>query len=64
MDEFKISEIIRTKRKTIALIIKDDATLVVKAPNKTSDKEIYEVIKKHRRWIKKHLEYISHLEKK
>ncbi|MCI4463970.1 MAG: hypothetical protein JHC30_07390, partial [Caldisericum sp.] len=28
MDEFKISEIIRTKRKTIALIIKDDATLV------------------------------------
>lgn len=64
MDEFRISQIIRAKRKTIALIIKDDATLAVKAPEKTSDEEIYEVIKKHRRWIKKHLEYISHLEKK
>ncbi|BAL80471.1 M48 family metallopeptidase [Caldisericum exile] len=64
MDEIKISQIIRSKRKTIALIINDDATLIVKAPNKTTDEEIYQVIKEHRRWIKKHIEIVKHLEKK
>ena len=39
MEEIKISEIIRSKRKTIALIIRDDATLVVKAPIRTTEKE-------------------------
>jgi predicted metal-dependent hydrolase len=63
MEDFKISEIIRSKRKTIALIISDNAKLIVKAPDKTSIEEIYEVVKRHRRWIKKHIEFVKGLPK-
>lgn len=51
--DIKIERIIRTKRKTIALQITDEATLVVKAPLHLKDDAIIEVVKRHRRWIEK-----------
>ena len=46
-----IEKIIRTKRKTIALHISDDATLIVRAPLKASEKTIMGVVLKHKEWI-------------
>jgi hypothetical protein len=47
----EIDRIIRTKRKTIALQITDDATLIVKAPFDVSDEVIMGVVFKHKEWI-------------
>ncbi len=49
--DIKIEKIIRTKRKTIALQITDDATLIVRAPFKASDESIMRVVSKHKNWI-------------
>ena len=43
--------IIRSKRRTIALILKDDGGLIVRAPLKCSDKKIEEFILKKSSWI-------------
>jgi len=51
--EIKIEKIIRTRRKTIALQITDDATLIVRAPFYVSDQIIRKVIIKHINWINK-----------
>jgi predicted metal-dependent hydrolase len=51
--EIEIYKIIRTKRKTIALQITDDATLIVKAPFGVSEKAIKNVVIKHKDWIEK-----------
>ncbi|AEE14079.1 protein of unknown function DUF45 [Thermodesulfobium narugense DSM 14796] len=53
MLDIKIEKIIRSKRKTIALLITDDATLIVKAPFGIDEKRIWEVIRKHSNWIEK-----------
>ena len=50
--DIKIDKVIRTKRKTIALQIADDATLIVRAPFNVSDEIINKVVSKHRNWIK------------
>jgi len=47
----QIDKIIRTKRKTIALQVTDDAKLVVRAPFNADDDTIIEIVLKHRRWI-------------
>jgi len=47
----KIDKIIRTKRKTIALHITDDATLIVRAPFNVNDEIIMGVVLKHEKWI-------------
>ena len=49
--DIEIEKIIRTKRKTIALHITDDATLIVRAPLKASEKTIMGVVLKHKKWI-------------
>jgi len=49
----EIEKIIRTKRKTIALHITDDATLIVRAPLHATDDLIKKVILKHKKWIEK-----------
>lgn len=49
--DIKIEKIIWTKRKTIALRITDDATLIVRAPFDVSEETITEVIFKHKKWI-------------
>lgn len=52
--EIEIEKIIRTKkRKTIALQITDDATLIVRAPFDVSEQTIKNVIIKHIKWIEK-----------
>ncbi len=47
-------KVIYSKRKTIALSIVDGG-LVVKAPLKTKDEAIEAVIRKHARWVERHL---------
>ena len=47
----EISEIIRTKRKTIALIVTTDARLIVRAPLSTPKKYIDSLIEKKSGWI-------------
>lgn len=50
-DCMDIEKIVRTKRKTIALQITDDAKLIVRAPLGMSDEKIMGVILKHKKWI-------------
>lgn len=45
--------IIRSRRRTIALEIKDDASLVVRAPKRVPHEYILEIIEQKRSWIKK-----------
>ena len=47
------TRIIRTRRKTIALIIEPDGSLLVRAPLRTSDASIFELIAKKASWIAK-----------
>jgi predicted metal-dependent hydrolase len=48
----KIDQIIRTKRKSIALIIKPDGRLVVRAPIRISNADIKHLVKQKERWIR------------
>ena len=57
--DIRVEKVIRTKRKTIALQITDDATLIVRAPFYVSDDEIMNVIYRHQGWIKKKKEEIE-----
>ena len=47
MENVKIEQIIRSKRKTIALEVTDRATLIVKVPYLVSNKTIDEIIQRH-----------------
>ncbi|RPJ26838.1 MAG: M48 family peptidase [Chloroflexi bacterium] len=49
----KVDQIVRSKRKTLALIVKPDGSLVVRAPLRVSEKSIREFIEHHAEWIKK-----------
>ena len=44
-------EIVRSKRKTIALVVDSNATLIVRAPFSVSDNEIQAVVNKKQFWI-------------
>ncbi len=48
-----VEKIIRSKRKTIALQITDDGTLIVRTPFAADRETIMAVILKHKRWIDK-----------
>lgn len=52
-------EIIRSNRKTIAIEIKSDATVLVRAPYFVKDAEIYRFVKKKERWILEQLEKVK-----
>ena len=47
-----IDQIIRTRRKTIALVITPDGKLVVRAPLYATDNQIREAVDRHREWIR------------
>lgn len=47
-------KVVYSSRKTISLCIKDEG-LVVRAPFRTSEKKIEEIVLKHSAWIEKHL---------
>jgi predicted metal-dependent hydrolase len=48
-----IDEIIRTKRRTIALIVERDGRLIVRAPTRAKEETINEFIKHKEKWILK-----------
>jgi len=48
----KIDQIISSRRKTFALIVQRDGSLVVRAPLRASDKQIQELVQKKQKWIK------------
>jgi predicted metal-dependent hydrolase len=49
----RVDQIVRSKRKTLALIVKPDGSLIVRAPLRASEKVIREFIEQHAEWIKK-----------
>ena len=49
--EIVIDQLIRSRRKSIGLMVRDDAALEVRAPLKASMKYILEVVEKNREWI-------------
>jgi predicted metal-dependent hydrolase len=49
----EIDQIIRTKRKTIALIVKPDGSLLVRAPLRASNRSIQEFVSRNTLWIEK-----------
>ncbi|MDR3577334.1 MAG: SprT family zinc-dependent metalloprotease [Anaerolineaceae bacterium] len=53
-----IDQIIRTRRKTIALIVHRDGTLVVRAPLKASTRQIQELVEKKAGWIRSKQELV------
>jgi predicted metal-dependent hydrolase len=53
------TQIIFSKRKTISLIIKDNANLVVRAPFGTSKKLIYKIIEDKKEWIERKIREIN-----
>lgn len=58
----EIKEIYRTNRKTLALHLKDDGELIVRAPNHMKDKDIKKFVIKKRFWVykkRKELEEIN-----
>jgi predicted metal-dependent hydrolase len=48
-----IDEIIKSRRKTISLILTRDGRLVIRAPLRTTDAHIAELVKKKQTWIEK-----------
>lgn len=58
MVNIKINKIIRSKRKTVALLINPDATLTVKAPFQTPLSNIEEIVIKKSNWIEKKVKEI------
>jgi predicted metal-dependent hydrolase len=53
MEEVKIDKIIRTRRRTIALIVSADATVIVRAPMRVSSEYIEKLVFQKRVWIAK-----------
>ncbi len=53
MGKVVIDELVRSRRKTIALIVHSDGRLVVRAPLRTSQKIINEFIESKSDWIEK-----------
>jgi predicted metal-dependent hydrolase len=49
----EIDQIIRTKRKTLALIVKPDGSLLVRAPLRASNRSIQEFVARNSQWIEK-----------
>ena len=58
-DLLKSSKIIRSKRKTLAIQIDDNGRLVIRAPLRYPEKEMYSFISKHTSWILSHAEKIK-----
>jgi predicted metal-dependent hydrolase len=54
MDKGLIKQIIRSNRRTLALQITPDASLIVRAPKKVSEKTIVTFVQKKIKWILRH----------
>lgn len=51
--QIKVHQTIRSQRKTLALIVKPDGSLIVRAPLRSSEKSIREFVENNARWIEK-----------
>jgi hypothetical protein len=49
----EIDQLFRSKRRTLALVVESDGSLIVRAPLRTSAKLIHEFVDSHTLWIKK-----------
>lgn len=49
----EINQITRSKRKTLAIIVKQDGSVIVRAPLRTAENAIWEFVEQHRSWIEK-----------
>ena len=49
----RVDQIIHSKRKTLALIVKPDGSLIVRAPLRASEKSIREFVESNAKWIEK-----------
>ena len=58
MNELKY-KIIRTARKTVAIQIKPDKTIIVRAPKRMSKEQIYRLVQSKEKWIQKHLQELE-----
>ena len=52
-------DIVRSSRKTLSLQMKPDGHLVVRAPHRTSDRQIRQFVENSSAWIQKHRELIE-----
>ena len=57
-------EIIRSKRRTIAIEVKDDLRVIVRVPMRMKDKEIRRFVDEKSDWIEKHLEIVRSEERR
>jgi predicted metal-dependent hydrolase len=55
----QITRLIRSKRRTVALIVERDGSVTVRAPMKMSAKTIEEFVTKHEKWVEKKLEEVK-----
>lgn len=55
MEDIIINKIVRSRRRTITLLVTQDSTLVVRAPLRASNSYIESVVRKKSAWIKKKL---------
>lgn len=55
LDDKTHIEVIRSKRKTLAIEIRPDMRVVVRAPEKMPQNEIMKFVEEKQNWIKKHL---------
>ena len=55
LDDRTHIEVIRSKRKTLAIEIRPDMRVVVRAPEKIPQNEIMKFVEEKQNWIKKHL---------
>ena len=53
------AEIIRSKRKTLAMQISDEGKLIVRVPLRCPNKEIVSFIEKNEKWITAHIEKVN-----
>lgn len=49
----EVQQIIRSKRKTLALVVKPDGSLIVRVPLRTAERTIQAFIEKNASWVKK-----------
>lgn len=53
-----LQQIIRSRRRSIALEVTSEATLIVRAPHRTPDHLILEMIARHQVWIERQIESV------
>jgi predicted metal-dependent hydrolase len=56
MDRIPVDQIIRSRRRTIALIVTPEAKLVVRSPMRTPVREIEDLVRERNGWIRKKME--------